>query len=530
MTKCEPEAKRYRGISPERQRKSVESAHEQWRRPLSQPERRRKLREDKIKESMERQKCPPKPPLTPRPTPPEPCEEKENCVFHQDEEPPELNMVGAVEDLWQTLMNDQAQHLKAIGGDLSDLADRKQDVQGAQESLAQAEIKCDVAYEHLMDKKNELNDLCSRLLQAGSGEINRTWREGELCFRKDILCTILRAFYDEDPPYFEVQGLHTPRTIVGTDHTIMLVPAPFQQGSLRQKLREVDTAKDSFKQAELDLAGARLKLRDAHDEVVKAHKLAQIHEEEDEEPEILPAPSDFSGAPPGMPDMALVQKWTGPLQDIPEDSANETWNTFSEYEEYATEEGEVYYYNVSTGETTWSAPQGRRMPGAKSYDQYGGDQDGFTEGATMGKTFTDLSYQAEQQAAERDAWQKWYQDYTSWYQSNLPREEANSFGRPDPQPSANILPPKEESKKTPPVPLVSNFKDRATHAVVVAIHKEMMNMMYRKVSVAERRRALRELHRHWHPDKNPDKAEIATNVFQFVEDCKSWFLEDDDNG
>ena len=29
----------------------------------------------------------------------------------------------------------------------------------------------------------------------------------------------------------------------------------------------------------------------------------------------------------------------------------------------------------------------------------------------------------------------------------------------------------------------------------------------------------------WHPDKNPDKTEVATKVFQFIQESKTKFLE-----
>lgn len=548
------------------------SPHESWRRPLSKEERKKKIRNDKLKEmarerekererSRERKLAPPKQPKPPPRPPPvanphavadndnrtrEAIEDNDKRTLESIED--KGNMASVVEDLWQTLMTDQAQHLKAIGGDLFSMGAKKQRVQQTQRQLAHAEKACDLAHEKMMDKKGELKELATRLIQAGPGEMmDRTWHTGELCFRKGQLCTIERVHYDEDPAYFEVQPVYSPRTVVGTEAGVLLVPAPFQQGSLRQKLREVDATHDAFKETERKLTQARKNLQEAHEDVVTAHELAEIGRQA-EEPEILPAPIDFTGAPPGMPDMSLVQKWTGPLRDIPEtDVCGFTGNLDStaggdEYEEFTTDEGEVYFCSVATGDTTWALPPGARLI---SSDEQEAAQEpaqgefGSTFVTGFGETYVDLSQQAQQQEEEREAWNKWYQEYTEWYQANLSEEEVRQFEHgQQPQfqqqqqqqqqprfPQAS-MPPADPPKPQIQPPSVSSFRDRATHALVVAIQREMATMLENKTPLAERRRALRELHRQWHPDKNPDKKEVAKSVFQFVEESKAWFLED----
>lgn len=48
----------------------------------------------------------------------------------------------------------------------------------------------------------------------------------------------------------------------------------------------------------------------------------------------------------------------------------------------------------------------------------------------------------------------------------------------------------------------------------------------RATPVADRRKAHRAACLRWHPDKNPDEEDLATEVFQFVQAVKDWFLAD----
>eukprot|EP00397_Hematodinium_sp_SG-2012_P026742 GEMP01028051.1.p1 GENE.GEMP01028051.1~~GEMP01028051.1.p1 ORF type:complete len:548 (+),score=139.09 GEMP01028051.1:29-1672(+) len=529
----EPNWKRHRIVAPERL--YVQNTHETWRRPLSKEERRKKLRDEAIRkerDEKERKKQTPIPPTGPRPhvTP------DANGVRSDFEDPEKDHgrMASVVQDLWETLMSNQAEHLKAIGGDLFSMEAKKQQVQTAQRKMAEAEKDSELAREKMTETKNEFKELCARLIQAGSGELYRTWRVGELCFRKGVLCTIEQVHYNEDPAYFEVQPVFEPKTIVGTEASVMLVPAPFQQGCLRQKLRAVDAITGKFKDVEAKLALARVALQDSHEQLVTAHELAVIEGENDDEPEIWSAPVDVSGAPPGMPDMALVQKWTGPLSEIPEEEAT-TWDATmgsDEYGQYTTEDGEVYFCCMASGETTWVLPPGARLVRDETDDFM------RTQRSAFGETYADLSFQANQQEAEREAWNKWYHEYTAWYQANLPESEARQYGQAEQaEAGAQATGAREQPKPAPPEPetapkakllppSVHSFKDRATRALVVAIQKEMSSMLERQAPLSERRQALRELHRQWHPDKNPDKMEVAKSIFQFVEECKAWFLDE----
>lgn len=54
----------------------------------------------------------------------------------------------------------------------------------------------------------------------------------------------------------------------------------------------------------------------------------------------------------------------------------------------------------------------------------------------------------------------------------------------------------------------------------------MESMVNEGMEVAKRKKALRFLQLRWHPDKNPDKLEIANSIFQFIEETKPWFLHD----
>lgn len=57
------------------------------------------------------------------------------------------------------------------------------------------------------------------------------------------------------------------------------------------------------------------------------------------------------------------------------------------------------------------------------------------------------------------------------------------------------------------------------------IQKEMDAMVKRGADVNERKKAMRQLQKAWHPDKNPDKEEVAKQVFQFIEESKDWFMD-----
>eukprot|EP00747_Dinoflagellata_sp_TGD_P102698 gnl/TRDRNA2_/TRDRNA2_168742_c3_seq5.p1 gnl/TRDRNA2_/TRDRNA2_168742_c3~~gnl/TRDRNA2_/TRDRNA2_168742_c3_seq5.p1 ORF type:complete len:376 (+),score=71.76 gnl/TRDRNA2_/TRDRNA2_168742_c3_seq5:124-1251(+) len=77
-----------------------------------------------------------------------------------------------------------------------------------------------------------------------------------------------------------------------------------------------------------------------------------------------------------------------------------------------------------------------------------------------------------------------------------------------------------------PPKLDAGFEDHATYAVKSSVLKSMEEMVNQGSTLAQRKKALRVLQIRWHPDKNPDKEEVAKSVFQFIEDTKGWFLFD----
>lgn len=67
-------------------------------------------------------------------------------------------------------------------------------------------------------------------------------------------------------------------------------------------------------------------------------------------------------------------------------------------------------------------------------------------------------------------------------------------------------------------------EDRGLHAAKTAVLHEMRLMREQGQPLDVRKRALRLLQIQWHPDKNPDRPDMAKSVFQFIEDAKGWFL------
>lgn len=208
-----------------------------------------------------------------------------------------------------------------------------------------------------------------------------------------------------------------------------------------------------------------------------------------------------------------------PYEPQQQQPADDTWVV------YSTLEGQLYYHNERTNETSWSLPPGAqcRQPG----------------GAPPPKSAADAwAEQLRQQEAEmqsqRDNWAQWYSQYCSWYQSQQQQHAygqqhgyaggaggAHQQGRQQQQEPAAAIP-----KGPAPPTIDASREDQAIFAIKSSLLKEMESMVQQGAPVAQRKKALRCLQIKWHPDKNPDKSEAAKCVFQFIEETKSWFLHD----
>ncbi|CAD7972360.1 unnamed protein product [Amoebophrya sp. A25] len=256
---------------------------------------------------------------------------------------------------------------------------------------------------------------------------------------------------------------------------------------------------------------------------------------------------------------------------------------------YSTEDGHVFYYNDKTQESVWELPPGaavdytncaqdqnvedqRQKEEDAYYQQYGYANKKAYEDAYYAKQaatqqqqqqqqqqkqadpFQNLREHEAQQQKQQQEWAEWYKQYQQWYgqqragsqhdfqaaqnyqsqqrAGSKSRGSSKSKGKPG---VAGTSPDSKEKAKQEQVPgrrdprakpeLDARFEDRAVYLMKAGILKEMEMMVHNKTSAEERKKALKKLHFQWHPDKNPDDQEVAKTIFQFVEECKVWFLE-----
>mmetsp|Transcript_57716 Transcript_57716/g.137339 ORF Transcript_57716/g.137339 Transcript_57716/m.137339 type:complete len:767 (-) Transcript_57716:185-2485(-) len=254
----------------------------------------------------------------------------------------------------------------------------------------------------------------------------------------------------------------------------------------------------------------------------------------------------------------------------------------AEWVAYSTVEGKQYYHNPKTGETVWELPPGARATypnqpayytasgqtvgqGTSTADESFGSrpQRAAAAGGTDDDPFADLRHQEEENQKQREEWSQWYAQYCNWYSSQAKTGQAAAAGAAqanNKQPNSgtqaggarakgsaagantsqnaqnagsqdnkqsqssntNLPPP----RGPPPPKLDAGFEDKAMYAVKSAILKEMESMVAQGAAVAQRKKALRVLQMRWHPDKNPDRIEVAKSIFQFLEETKPWFLHE----
>jgi len=201
-----------------------------------------------------------------------------------------------------------------------------------------------------------------------------------------------------------------------------------------------------------------------------------------------------------------------------------------------TAEGQVYYYNQRTGETAWElpadvlcSPTGARAAQAANDPWAGMYQAQAAEEAARQQREAYQAAMQQAQAAEeaarlqREQWDQLYAQHWAWYQqqqqAQQAQQQAHQAGAPQPQePAAGLVPPG----------LDATMEEQIAFAMKCNVVQEMEEMLKQGSSLAQRKKALKMWQIKWHPDKNPDQAEVAKEMFQFIGEKRSWFLHDTD--
>ncbi|CAJ1426730.1 unnamed protein product [Effrenium voratum] len=257
--------------------------------------------------------------------------------------------------------------------------------------------------------------------------------------------------------------------------------------------------KKAQQEAFLHQQEAQLQREEAQREAQKQREEAERHKQEQRQKEYQASQEKAAASP--------SQKQQPQQSQQPE----------TDWVRYRTPEGQVYYHNERTNHTSWSLP-----PGTTAREPAAAFQSGTTE-SQQEEPFSNLRKQEEENQKQREQWQQWYQQYTSWYSQQAGAGAAGgASGKQQQQQESAQVPPRGPA----PPKLDANFEDHAVYQIKSSVLKEMESMVNQGMEVAKRKKALRFLQLKWHPDKNPDKLEIANSIFQFIEETKPWFLHD----
>eukprot|EP00397_Hematodinium_sp_SG-2012_P024407 GEMP01025423.1.p1 GENE.GEMP01025423.1~~GEMP01025423.1.p1 ORF type:complete len:612 (+),score=162.96 GEMP01025423.1:91-1926(+) len=189
-------------------------------------------------------------------------------------------------------------------------------------------------------------------------------------------------------------------------------------------------------------------------------------------------------------------------------------------------DGQTYYANMSTNETAWELPPNARCDEDESHAPQPSRN---TQTNEDDDPFADLRRHAQEQEEHARQWNAWYAQYNQFINEEKQRQARQNYGEQQHHDQYG-KPEQDGQRHTSKAPktqvtmpeINKEFENRATFALKTGIQEEM-NLMLKKPH-AERKKALRTLQLQWHPDKNPDKAEIAKVIFQFIEESKEWFL------
>ena len=176
-----------------------------------------------------------------------------------------------------------------------------------------------------------------------------------------------------------------------------------------------------------------------------------------------------------------------------------------------------YYVAQEYGSQGAAAGETAGQPGAQPGTQVPGAE---------ADPFAHLRAHEQQQQQEQHAWAEWYRNYTAWYQTNQSTQPQPATNPAGDAPSANASNvPGKAAPNAKPI-LDPNFEEnRNVYLMKSGIQREMETMIEQGAGLDVRQKAIRKLQFQWHPDKNPDDAEMAKDIFQFIEESRGWFLD-----
>lgn len=275
----------------------------------------------------------------------------------------------------------------------------------------------------------------------------------------------------------------------------------------------------------------------AKQEAFLHHQEAQLHREEAQRQQQQEAQRQQEEAERNRRERYEEQQRNPGHSDRPKEQKDaEPQQPPTDWVRYKTPDGQVYYHNERTNHTAWSLP-----PGATSREPVAGGQQGSQQ-AKEDEPWADLRKQQEEETRkQQQEWQQWYQQYTQWYSQQGAAGAAGAGaagaesgkqsksggqkqqkGSQSSEQAGSYVPPRGPA----PPKLDAGFEDHAVYQIKSSVLKEMESMVNQGLEVAKRKKALRCLQLRWHPDKNPDKLEVANSIFQFIEETKPWFLHD----
>merc|ERR1719174_1705198 len=170
------------------------------------------------------------------------------------------------------------------------------------------------------EKRLALEDACARIEERSRVLDGQAWKLGDMAIRRGKgLCEISTVHQNEDPPYFEVRMAGT-GAIVGTESAKLVALTAAEQGSVRRAMRVFEEAKTAATRAEEDANQANEELKQQHQRLTAQVEAAMKQSQESAPQKAMT--SGFGGpkmAPPGLPDMNMVRKWTkAPKEIIPD--------------------------------------------------------------------------------------------------------------------------------------------------------------------------------------------------------------------
>jgi len=235
-------------------------------------------------------------------------------AFEEDDEDIDgfEDLADAAAKVWEELMAQKHESKKDFHA-LFHLGELKDSVERAARRAESLQRQADVVAVKADEKRLALEDACARIEERGRIPDSQAWKLGEMVIRRGKgLCEITTVHHEADPPYFEVR-MASSGVIAGTESSKLIALTAPEHGTVRRALRAFEEAKAAAARAEAEANQADEELQQQHQsltgQVEKALKQCQ------ESTPQSPMTSGLGGpklAPPGLPDMDMVRKWTTP--------------------------------------------------------------------------------------------------------------------------------------------------------------------------------------------------------------------------